>query len=800
MIAGFLSKFECKVSGYNESLTVLDFTYDAGLSKLYQCQINLISSDCNLDYWSFVDKNATLTINVQSTDALQYINGVITTFTQMGKVGDHYIYQIILEPHITQMKHQEKTEVYLNQSIPDIIEAHFKIANIQHYRLDLSQSYQPREFVCQFQESDFNFVSRWMEHEGIYYYFEQGSDYETLVLTDRYSTHKDHPHFSELIYNQENITITSQSSNTIEAFSSHITKVAKTLILKGYNYNDDTKTITTSHEVSSHGIGSIEIYDENVLSESDAKRIAEIRAQAIACQEQIFYGKTMVTNITPGYRFTLKNHFRKANNQEYLVFDMTQQGSQRDLVLAHLGNHLMNDQAIDTVVFITEFKAIPGKVQFRAPSDTPLKRIDGIIPAILDAETSGEYAQLDNQGRYKIRLLHSDKPSGQASDWVRKMESYLGNQYGNHFPLHKNTEICLAFEFGNPDRPIIIGVVHNSSNKNVVTSTNQKTSVTKSAGGNMMVMGDQKGQEYTHFYSPVGNTELILGSVGTALAATSSSSSSQTTQEPWTSDWPAIFPKPSPSDCSTWSYTKQSTAYQQFSSYYKYMKGDSATVTKGNSWAQTWGNQFSLTMGATESFKLANDFSTTLGASQAITLGIIKASWNYNPLVIDYTVGKLSKKFDFAGNDVTTVVVGNWTLTVGEEIAITSGAGSITNTATTGNIVNTAPIAAIENTSTFFKVTADTTTVTSENGTLLTSGDSIISQSPTNIEAEANAGITLTCDESSLEITPAGITISAGETTIEVTPAGITLTCGASFVEVTDGSITGGAPMVDISP
>ncbi|MCF6765816.1 type VI secretion system tip protein VgrG [Thiotrichales bacterium 19S3-7] len=785
MIAGYLSKFECKVSGVSESLTVLDFAYENTLSQPYRCQIDFISKNFDLDYWSFVDKNATLTINVQNTEALQYINGIVTEFIQMGKAGDYYIYQIIIEPQMVQMKHQEKTEVYLNKTIPDIIEAHFKAANIQHYKMELSQSYQPREFVCQFQEGDFNFISRWMEHEGIYYYFEQGSDYETLVLTDRYSTHKDHPNVSELTYNQENITYTAQSSKVVEQFSSRITKVAKTLILKAYNYNDDTKTIVASHEVSTHGVGKIEVYDENVLNESDAKRIAEIKAQEIACQEQVFFGNTLAANITPGYRFALNNHFRKTNNQQYLIVSIDQKGSQREPVLAHLGNHLIDDPANETPVFVSEFKAIPGDVQYRAPSTTPIKRIDGIIPAILDAETSGEYAQLDSQGRYKIRLLHSDKPNGQASDWVRKMESYLGNQYGNHFPLHKNVEICLGFEFGNPDRPIIIGAMHNSSNKNIVTSTNQKTSVTKSAGGNMLVMGDLKGQEYTHFYSPVGETSLVLGSASAAM------NDAKDKVHPWPSDWPAIFQTPQPSNCATWSYSNKDSAYQYYSNYYTYRKGNTYTTTKGNSFAQTWGNQYSQTMGASESFKLSNDLSVTLGASQAITVGIIKASFNYNPLVIDYTVGKLSKKFDFAGNDVTTVVVGNWTLTVGEEIAITSGAGNIATTATIGNIVNTAPAGSITNTTPLFDVNADTIDMTSTEGTVLTAGTTTIAQTETVIS--------LTCGPSALEISEAGVTITVGENTLSVSAGAINITAGGTLMMIAPAGIVGNGAFIEFS-
>ncbi|MDC0534639.1 type VI secretion system tip protein VgrG [Francisellaceae bacterium] len=807
MIPGFSSRFECKVSGQNESLTVLDFEFEVTLSQLYICKIELVSTNPNLDYWSFVDKNATLTVNVKGANALQYVNGIITEFVQKGVVGKGYSYEIILEPHLSQMKHQEKTEVFLNETIPNIIESHLKQAHIQHYRMDLSQTYKPREFVCQFQETDFNFICRWMEHEGIYYYFDQGTDFETLVLTDRYSTHKDHEHFSELKYNQENVTGVSESTYVVENFSSRISKVARTLELKGYNYNDDTKTIVTEAKVSSHGMGTVEVYDENVLNEQDAKRIAEIRAQEISCKEQVFTGKTLASNIVPGYRFKLVDHFRGECNQEYLVFSVIQRGSQRQVALSHLG--LQNSISQEgEVVFTTEFKAIPGRVQFRAPLVTPAKRIDGIIPAILDAETSGEYAQLDSQGRYKIRLLHSDKPDGQASDWVRKMESYIGNQYGNHFPMHKNAEICLAFQFGNPDRPIILGAVHNSSNKNLVSSKNQKRSITRSASGNVMVMGDQKGQEYTHIYSPNGTSSLVLGNF--AAAKSNSLSGDQTEIMPWPSNWGArtLGMAPSPSDALLREnkQTKGDSASNTDGSAFSFTSGDSYSLTNGNVVGYNYGTKNYFTFGQSTSVTVGNSSSITLAGSESVTLGthslsftgtVLTASTTLTGIKIDYT--KAGKTYDFKGDDVTTTVMGTSALTVAAGYTITIVSGDITSTATMGNIVNFA-MGNITNTSNGIKSDASTIENIAAASISSTCDTSSVNMTPTNITLEATAGITLTCGGSSIEITPAGVVINSGVATITADPAeGVALDAGNGIIVGPTG-IEGTAPMISWGP
>ena len=815
------SYFECEVLGVNGLLTVLDYEYRAGLSQLYNCKVNFVSLDPNLDYWTFVDKKAYFKVSIQGSSQLQYVNGIVSRFKQLGMIGDAYRYQLEIEPSLVQMQYQERTEIFLNKSIPEIIEWHLKQSKVQSYRLDLSQSYSLRAFVCQFQESDFNFISRWMEQEGIYYYFEQKEGIETLVLTDRYTTHKQHSHISSIAFNQKQVNQIIHSSNGIDLFSCDIEKVAQQVELKAYNYTDDTKDIKATALVSSRGVGTVDIYDENVLDEQEAKRKAKIRAEELASQEQIFHGRTMVPGMSPGFRFTLTNHFRASNNQEYLVYSIFQQGSQAAAALAHLGVHQYAETEGEGTLFSTEFKCIPSRVQYRAPRVTPIKRIDGIIPAIVDAETSGQYAQLDNQGRYKIRLLHSNKPDGQGSDWVRKMESYLGNQYGNHFPLHKHSEVCLSFEFGNPDRPVIMGAVHSSSKNNVVTSKNQKTSVTKSAGGNMMVMGDQEGQEYMHFYSPVGDTEVVYGHVDAANLQSKLGQKLKAHKDAKTKPWDVIdntditktpssydnmgnthIPKPPPINSSKWTtstgnvfnwqngdsytvtngktYLYMDGAFEQVTNGPQYLinngntgsvtYGDDNSVLHGNHCGETHGqsttkihgNSTSMIMGGFESMVLGGKSFLSLGAVVSNICGSAVTTSNvFSALNVAYSKSPWTLEFH---NSFSQTVTENISLKAGGAASIAAGGvaeiaavGAVSIDAGEGMSITSADILSLKS--------SMLATISSAGNTVV-NGTNVSVNGGNMIAITAATGITLTVGGASVAITDSGVDIVASSFTV----------------------------------
>ena len=796
---------ECHISGNQEKITVLDYHYTVSLSEPYQCTISFISkSDVNTQ--SFIGKDASLVIAQKNVKLPQYIRGQITELIHMGKIGNVFSYQMVLTPHFMEMQHHKRTEVFLHHNIPEIIKAVFKNAQFKNYRLNLSHHYQKLPFICQFQETDFNFISRWLEHEGIYYYFEHTSEQTTLILTDHNTSHKVHHGFKTLPFNPEGIFDSVKYSGVITVFSSKMVKLPKTLELKAYNYTDDTKSITATAEISSHGAGTIEAYDENVIDEADAKRIAKVKAQVLGYQNKIYSGNGQALGMAPGYYFELFQHFIPAYSQSYLVYQLTQNGSQRQVVLAYLGLVNTEDKKVpDDTVSMVEFKAIPKNVQFRASEVTPIKRIDGVIPAILDSETSGQYAQLDDQGRYKIRLLHSDKPHGHGSDWVRKMESYLGNQYGNHFPLHKNTEVCLAFEFGNPDRPIIMGALHNSSNKNIVTSKNQKISVTKSAGGNMMEMGDQKSHEYTHLYSPIGKTEIVIGHASTAKLKSGQSPKSGTT---------------------LYSATTGHSHFWQKGDEKNHVKGDREHITNGDYSISTHGSQAYTVMGSRTSKILKDDTTTVLGSTSLTTLGAstkliagmssettlgIQSAYFMGPsntkitsTVMDLEYCTAVKVVKVAVADVVHAITGKFMLLAAQGVALQS-AMSIDIAALISTNISSVGSTNIKSTvSTNVKSTVSTNieskfktnikgmsvTVEGKKNIDLASKGTFSCKANMGITLESFKGISLKCGSNTIQLTPAGIKIDS--------KTGITLACGGAQIKMTPASIKASAPIVQV--
>jgi len=159
------------------------------------------------------------------------------------------------------------------------------------------------------------------------------------------------------------------------------------------------------------------------------------------------------------------------------------------------------------------FTVLPAEVQFRPERKTPKARFNGVLNAKIDAAGSGQYAELDEQGRYKIILPFdtSGRKDGKASAWVRMMQPYAGSGHGMHFPLHKGTEVLLSFIDGDPDRPIIAGAVTNPETPSLVNADNQTKSRLVSASGNEFHMEDQAGKERILLNSPATQTFVRLG-------------------------------------------------------------------------------------------------------------------------------------------------------------------------------------------------------------------------------------------------------------------------------------------------
>ncbi|MED7818338.1 MULTISPECIES: type VI secretion system Vgr family protein [unclassified Francisella] len=679
-------KIKLDISGVSDNdITVLDYTYESEISNPYRCEVSFLSSKRSLNSDDFMYQESTLEVSFDDEGSANNIYGIVTEFYQLDEIGDSYEYKIIIEPEIVKLKNQKATNVFLNMSIDEIVKECFKKVGLKNYKIYLSdpkaqvvtEKYTKREFVFQYQETYFDFISRWLEYEGIYYYYDyeatnkDGKKSNFLILTDQSNSAKFVSSKNEgTLFYDKNALISNNAStrNYVMSFFAYTSTVPKTLTLNGYDYENDSQTMSQTKQISSTGLGDVTIFDENAIDNNSIERIINIRCQGMACMEHVFMGSTNLSNMKVGRYFKLTNHFRKDYNNSYFITAVSQTFSQRALFLSKFSNE--NEKDDDMQLVTTDFKAIPLKTQYRPQLLTHVKKIDGVIPAVVDSETDNDTPYLDDQGRYKIKFLHSDDDPGKGSGWIRKIESFLGNKYGTSIPLHKDLEVSIGFEYGNPDKPIIIGAMQNSSNENPVTSENSDQGYAfKSAQGNYVEFSDEEDKEYVKIYSPFGNSFYTVGYTDL--------------DKYWSSDFGWIWSpmpegSPNPEEVANLDYSDKAGVTIAGSNYEQIL-GDSFSVIHGDSYTATMGGiDMDLSLGAgSNSYTIVGENTEGTITGINIDFNVTGASFELVKTLASYTFFETPDREIEASGNYSVNVGGNYNVKVDGDIIFTSGGVSM---------------------------------------------------------------------------------------------------------------------------
>ena len=355
-----------------------------------------------------------------------------------------------------------------------------------------------------------------LEREGIYYHFEQTYDGEVVIFDDDASLQPELLFNSQLRYAPASGLEASHLAESIYSFTCRQKQCPKQVVLKDYNYENPSLDVSAVAEVDSKGRGVQHVYGYYFKTPEEGDRLAHIFAEQLLCEKQIFLGESTVPFITAGYVFQLDSHFRSAYNQGYLITEVRHFANQSacltPAVLAGLTPDQLDSQ--QTMVYYNHFTAISAQLQYRPKKRTERPYIAGNLHAKIDAEGEGEYAQIDEHGRYKVRLpfdLNDQNLDGRASCFIRMMQPYAGEHRGMQFPLTKGTEVMLCFTDGHPDRPMIAGAVNNFESPGPVTSANQTESVIQSAAHNKIRIEDKSGSERVMIESPAANSWIRIG-------------------------------------------------------------------------------------------------------------------------------------------------------------------------------------------------------------------------------------------------------------------------------------------------
>ena len=496
-----------------DTFTVVNFKGSEGLSRLYEFEIRLVSEDPDVDPDRVINNRASLIINREKGRVI--FHGWPVVFEEGRKVGGFYYYRLVLAPRFYWLKYTFHQQVMLDRNLSGVLTAVLEDGGLaaDDYELRLREDYPVHEYVCQYEESHFNFISRWMEMYGAYYFFEQGPDKEKLIITDTALSHVKKADQSDWIFSPPSGLEADKVEEILTHFHLSQKPMPQSVLVKDYNYEKPSLDISGRAGVKASGRGEFYFYGDYFQTPEQGARQAEVRAQEFLCSEKEYSAESQVPYISPGFVYDLTGHYQSSFNRSYLVAAASHEGRQSLSRLTGLG--LKPAKAEDRPVYKNSFSAIEAGVQFRPPRVTPKPRIAGTLPAHVDSAGGDKYADLDEQGRYKIILPFdlSGRSKGKASHWVRLAQPHAGPGYGFHAPLHKGVEVALTFIDGDPDRPVIAGALPNPDNPSPVTSSSQTLSRMHTSGGNKLEINDAEGSKSIFLTTPTAQTRMSLGKI-----------------------------------------------------------------------------------------------------------------------------------------------------------------------------------------------------------------------------------------------------------------------------------------------
>jgi len=457
-----------------EDLHVREFTGVEGLSTLYEFDVAL---ECRVD--GGIDPDGIQEL-LSASCQLGYgpggtyrISGVLKDIRlaeiEADGEGQVTIYRASIVPRFWLFTLNRRSRCFNEMSIPDIIEQIFGEWGLSDYELRLDGSYPAREYVVQYEESDFHFINRWMERLGIFFYFEHGPDSELLVLTDSNSSLVPAPDNPEVVYSSHS----TGAVGGIHALNRIDRRVPARVHVRDYNWRTPSRIVQGNHDIDPDiGVGLQAYVGDHFPDDGAGATQAQIHAERLGATKQRYDAWTSNPDFAPGLRVTVTGAPVGELDRELVLTRVKHQATQ-------------SAAAAGSGVYRNEIEAMPYETPFRPPLVHDWPRIEGIIHAKIDAESVSSAAAIDDKGRYKVVFKYDIDGAfgGRATRWVRKAEPYSGPSYGMHFTLHVATEVAIAHVHGDPDRPVIIGAIPNATMTSPLTQSNATRSAIRTRSG-----------------------------------------------------------------------------------------------------------------------------------------------------------------------------------------------------------------------------------------------------------------------------------------------------------------------------
>ena len=434
------------------------------LGRMFEYNLEVISERSDVTAEQLLGTNATVSLELNDATSQRYFNGYVTRFSVYGQVPTSafggnagYLYLLTLNPGTWFMTRASNSRIYSQTTIGDLVNTLLGGSGLMEVSNGVGAT-EKRDFIVQYRETDFNFVSRLAEHAGIYYYFKHVNGAHTLVLVDDAGKHNAMPGLDTISFSG-----TGRDETTLSAFELSSQVQAGAFATGDYNYVTPNTTIATvSAHASGHANDGEETFDfpADTTTAAFAKTYAKIRGQESSCRYAIGRGAGTERRIQVGFKTTLADHTVDDLNQEYLVIAHTFRAT---------NNMTQSGNASAGANFRCEFQCIPASTQFRPARIAPRPSVAGTQTALVvadfrtDTDTSGDSDPIGaNLGRVKVRFYWDRY--GSQSCWARVSTPWAGKGYGFQNMPRIGEEVLVQFLEGDPDRPVVVGRVHNAEN------------------------------------------------------------------------------------------------------------------------------------------------------------------------------------------------------------------------------------------------------------------------------------------------------------------------------------------------
>jgi type VI secretion system secreted protein VgrG len=464
------------------------------LGRLGDWHVDLLSARADIDLDEILGKNVTVKLALPE-DRVRCFNGYVTRFAQSGMHGRYHRYVAEIRPWLWFLTRTADCRIFQGMTVPDILKAVFADEPTNDYKLELTNNYRTWTYCVQYRETDFNFVSRLMEHEGIYYYVRHTDGHNTLVLTDSVSRHSSVAGYEKLPF----IPPTRLARPELEHVSSW--EFSREIQPGIYTHTDydlerpSAKLRTEKALPRTYSPSKYEVFDYpgGYLQKSTGEVYAGVRIDEIGSQFELSQAVTNARGLSVGSLFALCDCTREDQNREHLVVAAT-----HDLEFGEYEG-LPEPRGAS---YRCSFVAMSSQQQFRPRRSTPKPFVQGPQTAVV-VGPAGDEIYTDMYGRVKAQF-HWDrygKNDQNSSCWIRVSSPWAGKGWGGVSTPRIGQEVVVDFIEGDPDQPIITGRVYNAEQQPPfgfpagAVISGMKSQTHKGAGFNEMSMDDTAGKE-----------------------------------------------------------------------------------------------------------------------------------------------------------------------------------------------------------------------------------------------------------------------------------------------------------------